>query len=420
MLVAGGVRARHWVWALEKVVPVLHNGWVHRFENDMQPVDQGAVILPGERSPRGVKDFLTLFRVPIIGAIALLLVLGVGLAIPMPYVIEKPGPTYDVLARYQDTPMIEIESDDAVESTGGELRMVTVTSYGGPGSHVSLAQLVAAWLSPDATVIKESDVYPQDVTREQLREWSMQQMTASQSTAAAAALEELGYDVPAVVTIRGAVSGSNAEGLVEDEDVLTAITTPDGIRHEVNRASVPFALARSLEPGSEVTMEFTRDGEQRSVSFATYKPERTNLDFVGSKFGIYLTADVTLPIPVTIHLEDVGGPSAGTIFALGIIDHLTGGNSTGGAIVAGTGAIGYNGEVQPIGGIKQKMYGAQRDGAQWFLAPRSNCDEVVGNIPDELNVWPVSTLEEARGALASIRSGATVDHPTCEAALADE
>lgn len=385
----------------------------------MQQSDQGAVVLSEESRPRGVKEFFRLFRVPIIGALVLLLILVVGLVIPMPYVIEKPGPTYDVLARYQDTPMIEIESDDAVESTGGELRMVTVSSYGGPGSHVSLAQLVAAWLSADATVIKERDVYPQDVTREQLREWSMQQMTASQSTAAAAALENLGYDVPAVVTIHGAVSGSNAEGLVEDGDILVAITTPDGVRHEVNRASVPFALARDLAPGSEVTMEVTRNGEERSISFETYKPDRTTLDFVGSKFGIYLTADVKLPFPVTIHLEDVGGPSAGTIFALGIIDHLTGGNSTGGAIIAGTGAIGYNGEVQPIGGIKQKMYGATRDGAQWFLAPRSNCDEVVGNVPDGLNVWPVSTLDEARSALESIRTGSTVNHPTCEAALAD-
>ncbi|MDO5719453.1 MAG: S16 family serine protease [Actinomycetaceae bacterium] len=349
--------------------------------------------------------------------VTIVIVLIVLLAIPMPYVIEKPGPTYDVLASQAGTPMIEIDSSDNTESSAGELRMVTVTSYGGPGSHVSLAQLIAAWFAADSTIIKESDIYPQDVTREQLEEWSMQQMTASQSTAAAAALEELDYDVPATITLHGAVAGSNAEGLVEDGDILRAIITPDGVRHEANRASLPFSLARELDPGTEVTMILSRNNAEEAITFETYQPEDPPIDFVGSKFGIYLTADVTLPFPVTIHLEDVGGPSAGTIFALGIIDHLTGGKTTGGAIVAGTGAIGYDGEVQPIGGIKQKMYGAQRDGAQWFLAPRSNCDEVVGNIPSGLQVWPVSTLEEARDALASIRSGGTVNHPTCQDAL---
>lgn len=356
---------------------------------------------------------------PLIAVIAtIVVILVILLAVPMPYVIEKPGPTYDVLASHAGTPMIEIDSPDNTESTSGELRMVTVTSYGGPGSHVSLAQLIAAWFSADSTIIKESEIFPEDVTREQLEEWSMQQMTASQSTAAAAALEDLDYDVPATITLHGAVAGSNAEGLVEEGDILQAIITPDGVLHEANRASLPFALARELDPGTEVTMVLTREGTEQTITFDTYAPDNAPIDFVGSKFGIYLTADVTLPFPVTIHLEDVGGPSAGTIFALGIIDHLTGGKTAGDAIIAGTGAIGYNGEVQPIGGIKQKMHGAKRDGVQWFLAPRSNCDEVVGNIPDGLKVWPVSTLDEARNALESIRSGGTVAHPTCEDALA--
>lgn len=395
-------------------MPFHHNGGVHTFDDleSQQPTQSAPVISYGDRRDRRT------WRPLIAIVVTIVAVLVVLLAVPMPYVIEKPGPTYDVLASQAGTPMIEIESEDHADSSSGELRMVTVTSYGGPGSHVSLAQLIAAWFSADSTIIKESDIYPEDVTREQLEEWSMQQMTASQSTAAAAALEELDYDVPAMITLHGAVTGSNAEGLVEDGDILRAIITPDGVRHKADHASLPFALARDLEPGSEVTMILTRDGVEQSITFDTYQPDNRPIDFVGSKFGIYLTADVTLPFPVTIHLEDVGGPSAGTIFALGIIDHLTGGKTTGGAIIAGTGAIGYNGEVQPIGGIKQKMHGAKRDGAQWFLAPRSNCDEVVGNIPSGLQVWPVSTLEEARGALASIRSGGTVNHPTCEDALA--
>ena len=251
--------------------------------------------------------------------------------------------------------------------------------------------------------------------REELDEMAMIQMTSSQSTAAAVALEELGYEVGATMTVAGATPGSHAEGLVEEGDVLQAITTPDGVRHEVDRPSVPFALPKTLPPETPVTLELLRNGETAQVDMRTHKPEGAGADFEGSRFGIYLTTDVDLPVDVTIHLEHVGGPSAGLMFALGIIDKFTGGESTGGAIIAGTGAIGFDGTVEPICGIVQKMYGSKRDGAQWFLAPKSNCDEVAGNVPDGLEVWPVGTLSEARDAVNAISAGATVNHPTCEA-----
>lgn len=353
-----------------------------------------------------------------IGAAALAGLLAAGaMFIPVPYVIESPGPTYDVLGKSGDVPFIEVHSDDATYDTSGQLRMVTVSNSGGPFSTVTLGQVLLAKLDPASDILPAEDVYPEDITAEELEEISKAQMTQSQSTAAAAALDELGYPVKGVVRIEGPVKDSPADGKVEEGDILLAIITPDGVRHEVDRPSVPFALARELEPDSTVTMVVERAGKTLEIQSKTYKPEPVPLDFTGSKFGIYLTAKVDLPFEVDIHLERVGGPSAGTMFALGIIDHLTGGDTTGGMIVAGTGSIGYDGQVQPIGGVAQKMHGAKSDGAQWFLAPRSNCDEVVGHVPSGLEVWPVSTLKEAREALASIKAGATKDHPTCEAVM---
>lgn len=353
-----------------------------------------------------------------IGAAAVVGLLALGsMFIPVPYVIESPGPTYDVLGKSGDVPFIEVHSDDATYDTSGQLRMVTVSNTGGPFSTVTLGQVLLAKLDSSSHVIPAEDVYPKDITAEELEEISKAQMTQSQSTAAAAALAELGYPVKAAVRIEGPVKDSPADGKVEEGDILLAIITPDGVRHEVDRPAVPFALARELEPDSNITLVVQRAGKTLEIQSKTYKPQPVPLDFVGSKFGIYLTAKVDLPFEVDIHLERVGGPSAGTMFALGIIDHLTGGNSTGGMIVAGTGAIGYDGQVQPIGGVAQKMYGAKSDGAQWFLAPRSNCDEVVGHVPAGLEVWPVSTLKEAREALASIKTGTTKDHPTCEAVM---
>lgn len=116
---------------------------------------------------------------------------------------------------------------------------------------------------------------------------------------------------------------------------------------------------------------------------------------------------------VHIHVNDIGGPSAGMIYALGIIDTLTPQQLTGGKVIAGTGTIDSKGKVGPIGGIRLKMIGAVRDGAQWFLAPSSNCDEVVGHIPHGLHVVRVGNLSEAYHALKSIGESRTADLPQC-------
>ncbi|TPX01011.1 ATP-dependent serine peptidase containing a PDZ domain protein, partial [Schumannella luteola] len=111
--------------------------------------------------------------------------------------------------------------------------------------------------------------------------------------------------------------------------------------------------------------------------------------------GIVPGEDYAFPFDVTINLQDVGGPSAGMMFALGIYDTLTPGALTGGAHIAGTGTIDAAGDVGAIGGIRQKMYGARDAGADWFLAPRDNCGEVVGHIPDGLQVFAVDDLDQA-------------------------
>ena len=113
------------------------------------------------------------------------------------------------------------------------------------------------------------------------------------------------------------------------------------------------------------------------------------------------------PFTVKIQLENVGGPSAGQMFALGIIDKLTPGSLTGGKRVAGTGTIDAQGTIGPIGGIRQKMYGAQRAGATIFLAPAGDCNEVVGHIPSGLKVFAVKTLSDSLAVLKAVSTGAS-------------
>jgi PDZ domain-containing protein len=120
------------------------------------------------------------------------------------------------------------------------------------------------------------------------------------------------------------------------------------------------------------------------------------------------------PFEVDIQLDDVGGPSAGMMFALGIMDKLEEGSLTGGEAIAGTGTIDASGTVGPIGGIRQKLFGAERAGAEYFLAPADNCDEVRGHVPDGLRVFAVKTLDDALAALGAVSSGGDLDAlPAC-------
>jgi PDZ domain-containing protein len=110
-------------------------------------------------------------------------------------------------------------------------------------------------------------------------------------------------------------------------------------------------------------------------------------------------------VKVNLQVSDIGGPSGGMMFALGIYDRLTPGALTGGKNIAGTGTVNSLGEIGPIGGIRQKMYGAERSGATHFLAPVGNCSEVVGHIPTGLTVISVRTFDEALVAVEAIANG---------------
>jgi Lon-like protease len=165
---------------------------------------------------------------------------------------------------------------------------------------------------------------------------------------------------------------------------------------ELHRLVVKNGTAKPM------TLDFTRKGVDSSVELT---PEATSQ---GAYFGVYVTEAYTFPFPVKVQLQDVGGPSAGMMFALGLIDKLTPGELNGGKHVAGTGTITADGTVGAIGGIRQKMYGARAAGATYFLAPASNCggdDGVRGHIPSGLTVFATSSLKQSVAELKAIAAG---------------
>ncbi|MBZ4485924.1 PDZ domain-containing protein [Microbacterium sp. cx-55] len=343
--------------------------------------------------------------------VALLALLGMSF-LPSPYVIERPGPVYNTLGDVQDAdgadvPLISIP-DAETYPTEGSLDLLTVQVVGTPEQRLSWLDVGLAWFDPTKAVVPIEQIYPTGQTTKERSVENATLMVDSQEDATAAALTHLGYDVGARLEVADVQAGSAADGTLEIGDIIvsaggTALSDPQQLREIINAGA-----------GAPVSLQIERDGAPQSIDVT---PKEGTGEAAGVwQVGVSLQVDYQFPFDVTIQLDNVGGPSAGMMFALGMIDTLTPGELNGGAAVAGTGTIVADGTVGPIGGIRQKLWGAEGAGAEYFLAPSTNCDEVVGHIPDGLRVFSVSTLDDAVGVLDAISSGSDLDAlPTCTA-----
>ncbi|WP_347756741.1 S16 family serine protease [Agrococcus sp. ProA11] len=335
------------------------------------------------------------------GSLAAAAAAGLALAfVPSPYVVETAGPTYDTLGETDAGPLIEI---DGVETypTEGELRLLTIALHGSRERPLSWVEVARAYLDPADSIIPVDAAFPPDVSIEESNEAGRIDMQNSQQAAVAAALLHEGIDIVSDVRVASVIPDAPADGVLEEGDRILRVngeTAYDvfSIRDAIAAADGPttFDIERDGQP---MTLEITPivEGEQRLV-------------------GIYPSHAFTFPFTVDIELPNVGGPSAGMMFALGIVDELTPGAMTAGTDWAGTGTISALGDVGPIGGIVQKLHGAEDAGATHFLAPVENCAEVVGHVPDGLTVFAVDTLDDAIRAIETVAMNAdTSALPTC-------
>lgn len=364
-----------------------------------------------------------------IGIGALLLAVGLvvaGATVRVNKVIEAPGPTWNVLAAVpgddSDQSVITVTGAQTYPAEGA-LRMTTVSVSGCPGYPVTLFDVVGAWLSPNKTILERDQVCPPSLSQQDVEETNQAQMTSSQNTAVVAALMETGMATRMVLTVEG-TGPDQTEGLLQKGDVLTSVTPAGGQATPTTTYTALRELLTTVPVGTTVELGIERDGEPMTVSLTTITPPDANSDgspdSEGSLLGVYLSAEADSDIEATFGLSKVGGPSAGSMFALGIVDELTPGDLTGGKDIAGTGTIALDGSIGPIGGIEQKMAGAKTDGSGYFLAPASNCADVVGNVPDGLEVYAVSTLHEAVTTVEAIAADDTSGASTCEAVLAQQ
>lgn len=328
--------------------------------------------------------------------VAGLAALGLGIAVgtlPVPYVIESPGPTYNTLGESQGHPVINVSGHETYPAAGS-LDLTTVYVDGGPTGSVSILSAFSAWLDRSKAVYPVELIYPTGTTREEAQEQSAVAMATSQENAVASALNELRIPFGQQLQAADLSKDSASAGKIQQGDILKSINGKD------IRALSVIQDELAAGRGAPVSVTVERDGRPVTV-------EVTPKDNGQGRFilGIMLKYLFSFPFQVQISLDKVGGPSAGLMFSLGIIDTVTPGDLTGGKHVAGTGTISPDGSVGPIGGIGQKMRGARSSGATLFLAPAGNCDDVAGHVPDGLQVVRVENLSDARHAVELAGSG---------------
>jgi PDZ domain-containing protein len=338
------------------------------------------------------------------GALLVVLVAAASL-FPVPYVVYSPGPVEDTLGVWDGEPVIEISGAETYPTEG----VLDLTTVGVTPADRKLGLLGAmqAWLDPDRTVLPRELVYPQDVTADEAREENAQLLERSQETAKVAALRELGLEVPEIVVVDTVVNGAPADGVLVPGDVVISV---DGTLIKTPQDVVDVVTAH--EPGDRIEFVVERDGVERTETVGSQAAENDGRTIVGFSPSV----GYEYPVQIDVNIDDrIGGPSAGMVFALAIYDTLTPGALLDGMHVAGTGMIGPDGEVGPIGGIRQKIAAASDDGATLFLAPADNCDEAAVSDPGQMRIVRIETLDDAIAAVESAAAGDMESLPSCSA-----
>jgi Lon-like protease len=328
----------------------------------------------------------------LLGAIVVALLTAGVMTAPVPYVVLDPGPTVDTLGEQDGRPVIEITGIETSQSAG-QLRLTTV----GVNPEVSLPMVVRAWLSREEAVVPREMIYPPGQTPQEVEERNQQQFTQSQTTAEIAALRHLGY--PVRVVVAGLAADLPAAGALAEGDVITSV---NGVA--VTSAADVQELVTAEPVGSTLIFGYLRDGRAGTVEISTVPDPQ---DGRTPRVGLVATHEMDVPFELSIQLDRIGGPSAGLMFALGIVDKLDPEDLTGGHVIAGTGSIDEQGNVGSIGGVPQKLVAARDVGATAFLVPSGNCAEAVRHAQPGLTLIRVENLAGTLDELATLRDGGT-------------
>lgn len=326
--------------------------------------------------------------------------------IPSPYSIERPGPVVNTLGEIEtndatadDGPTRVIDISDAqTYPTSGELNLLTVSIYGTPQYPASWLSLVPALFDPSQRIAPRAEFFPEGVSQEDRDSVNAVLMDNSQLQSAVAAYHELGVVVPVNLTVADISPDGPADEVLKTNDRIVA----SGGVVVNNLTELRVAVAES-GAGTPLALTIERDGAEQEVSVTPQLPEGGEEPMM----GVSIASDYQFPADIDITLSEIGGPSAGMIFAIAIYDELTEGALLDGATVSGTGTVSEAGDVGAIGGLTQKMWAAARADSALFLMPMDNCDDLPDRVPGDMQIVPVDTLAEAISAIETYAAGDT-------------
>jgi Lon-like protease len=323
---------------------------------------------------------------------------------PIPFVFFKPGVPDNVAGK-----LIEIK-DVKSYPVNGKL-FITSILVTNPDSPVFGAETIVNWATGPNVVLPRESVYPTLEPAKVINRDSRNEMESSKATATAAALRFLGYEFTEFYYISSIRSYSDAIKKLEVGDIITEI---DGKKiNKIEEIRTSYS-EKEIGDSLQITVE-RRDKDDRvstltqTVTLVKNQDTAAETGEVKPAIGILVGTSAKFPIDIDFNISGVGGPSAGMIFAIGIIEKLTEEDLIRGRKIAGTGTITASGQVGGIGGIEEKMIGASRIGATHFLAPMENCPD-INHVPQGLKVIPVSTLAEA---IEVLRAPDNFKYPSC-------
>jgi len=262
----------------------------------------------------------------------------------------------------------------------------------------SLAESFWPSIRDGATLVPESRVNPHGIAESVRRQADLGQMARSQEIAAAVAMRELGYDVTVGedgAFVASIFSDLPAAGKIFPGEVIVAV---DG---KPVRSTLDLQrLISARKPGTPVKLTLQHSKGRRQITLTTAaNPDDASRSVIGVL--VEQAADIRLPIDVAIDAGNIGGPSAGLAFALGVMEKL-GRDVDHGKKVAATGELTLDGSVLPIGGIKQKTIGARQAGVDAFLVPVGNAAEAK-RYADGLKIIPVTSVNQAVRRLSKLQ-----------------
>jgi Lon-like protease len=323
--------------------------------------------------------------------VVLLVAIIVSFRINLPYFALVPGQAQAV------GPLLTVPSDLG-HHVNGQLLLTDV----GEGD-VTLGNWLYYKLDSNAALYKKSDFIASGTSEQEYDEQGFVEMDESQLTAAAVSLRQLGYRVPyynAGVLVWATESGTGAYNKLQPGDVITAVDSDPTLTAE--------ALSTAMigrKPGQKVTLKVGSVDQPKkdhdvTVTLSPYRSDGKVIAVIGVQ--VFTQPGWTYPFHVSVNVNNIGGPSAGLAFTLGLLDTLSGGNLTGGRTISATGTICANGSVGEIGGLPQKTVAVENAHATVFLVPAGQIGQAKQKATGSLHVFGVTTLAQALQDLESL------------------